>query len=483
MVFSRWASEAEHTAWTHSEAFRTAHGRRRLPEHAVLRSGIRAFHIVLPAYAESAITTHMAGRTQDDPNGSRVTRRRSLEEQMQQYRADHVGSLTRPEELKGARTAFRAGQLSRDALREVEDRAILDALAHQRQVGMPIFSDGEFRRDAWQTDLSDAVAGFVEDYPVVTQTLPDGRTVELEMHTKAVRDRVRAVRRITAGFVPFLKAHSPGPFKVTLPSPAMASRGGFRAGLTDRVYATRHELLADFLPIYQDEMRALVADGVAYVQMDEGFISYVNDNWRDGLREQGLDPERELAADIAAENACWDLLPPDQVARAMHICRGSRTTARGSGGYEWLAEHLFDQLHVDRFLLEYDSQLVGGFEPLRFLPAGKTVVLGLITSKDPTLESEDQLLRRIEEASKYAAGRAARDQSAVRLRRLGGQRVHEPRRAVAKAGARGSGCRTGVGRDARRTLTPSPSQMKRGELGRPAAPAARSASSHSHGVI
>ena len=321
---------------------------------------------------------------------------------MQQFRADQVGSLTRPDELKEARIAFRAGQLSREALRQVEDRAILDALAHQKQVGMPIFSDGEFRRDAWQTDLSDAVEGFVEQYPIAKQTLPDGTVVELEMHTKAVKDRVRAVRRITAGFVPFLKEHSPGPFKVTLPSPAMASRGGFQNGLTDRVYATRHELLADFLPIYQDEMRALANDGVAYVQMDEGFISYVNDNWREGLRAQGLDPERELAADIAAENACWDLLPAGRVARAMHICRGSRTANRGTGGYEWLAEHLFDQLHVDRFLLEYDSELVGGFEPLRFLPKGKTVVLGLVTSKDPQLEDEDQLLRRIDEASKYA---------------------------------------------------------------------------------
>jgi 5-methyltetrahydropteroyltriglutamate--homocysteine methyltransferase len=320
---------------------------------------------------------------------------------MQEYRADQVGSLTRPDELKQARIAFRSGQMTRNALREIEDRAIVDALAHQKQVGMPIFSDGEFRRDAWQTDLSDAVEGFVEDYPVVKQTLPDGRVVELEMHTKAVKGRIHAVRRITANFVPFLKEHSPGPFKVTLPSPAMASRGGFLKGVTDRVYSTRHELLADFVPIYQDEMRALADDGVAYIQMDEGFISYVNDNWRESLRAQGLDPEKELTADIAAENACWDLLPPDRVARAMHICRGSRTAARGTGGYEWLAEHLFDQLHVDRFLLEYDSELVGGFEPLRFLPKGKTVVLGLVTSKEPQLEPEDQLLRRIDEASKY----------------------------------------------------------------------------------
>ena len=139
---------------------------------------------------------------------------------MQSYRADQVGSLTRPGELKQAREAFRAGQFSRDALREVEDRAILDALEHQRQVGLQILSDGEFRRDAWQTDLSDAVEGFVDEYPIVEQRLPDGSLVNLEMHSKAVRDKIRPRRRITAGFVPFLTEHVPGSFKATLPSPA-----------------------------------------------------------------------------------------------------------------------------------------------------------------------------------------------------------------------------------------------------------------------
>ena len=311
---------------------------------------------------------------------------------MQQYRADQVGSLTRPDELKRARSAFGLdSSAARLSVRWRTAQFWMPSRARNTSAS-PVFSDGEFRRDAWQTDLSDAVEGFVEEYPVVKQTLPDGTVVELEMHTKAVKERVRGARRITANFVPFLKEHSPGPFKVTLPSTAMASRGGFVKGVTDRVYASRHALLADLCRIYQAEMRALVVDGAAYVQMDEGFISYVNDNWREGLRSQGLDPEHELAADIAAENACWDLLPAGRVARAMHICRGSRTAARGTGGYEWLAEHLFDQLHVDRFLLEYDTDLVGGFEPLRFLPKGKIAVLGLVTSKDPQLESEDQLL-------------------------------------------------------------------------------------------
>lgn len=322
---------------------------------------------------------------------------------MPQYRADQIGSLTRPEPLKQARAAFRAGQLDPSALRQVEDEAILDALAHQAQIGIPIVTDGEFRRDAWQTDVSDAVQGFVEQYPVVKRTLPDGQIQELEMHSKAVRDRLRPIRRITANFLPFLQHHTGRPFKVTMPSPAMVSRGAFLKGTTENAYPTRHDLLRDLLPIYQSEMRALAAEGVPYVQLDEGFIAYVRPDWREEVRSQGLDPEQELAADIAAENTCWDLLPSDQIVCAIHMCRGSRTTARGSGDYEWLAERLFDQLRVQRFLLEYDSDLVGGFDPLRFLPKGKTVVLGLVTSKDPRLEDEDDLLRRIDEAARYVS--------------------------------------------------------------------------------
>ena len=317
------------------------------------------------------------------------------------YRADQVGSLTRPAELKEARSAYRAGKLPLAVLRDAEDRAILDALDHQRQVGMRIFTDGEMRRDAWQTDLPQAVDGFVDEYPVVRTTMPDGSVREIEMHTKAIRGKLRAKRRLTAEFLPFLKAHAPGAFKVTLPSPNSAARGSYAIGLTDKVYPTRTDLLNDLVSIYQDEMRTLASEGVSYVQMDEGFNSYVNPDWRASIAQDGHNPEQWLAEDIAAENACWDLLPPDSVIRATHLCRGSRTVARGKGGYEWLAEQLFDQLHVDRFLFEYDSEAAGGFEPLRLAPPGKTVVLGLVTSKDPHLEAQDMLLRKIDAATKY----------------------------------------------------------------------------------
>jgi 5-methyltetrahydropteroyltriglutamate--homocysteine methyltransferase len=317
------------------------------------------------------------------------------------FRADQVGSLTRPPALKEARAAFRAGQLDRAALREVEDRAIADALAHQQRIGVSIYTDGEMRRDAWQTDLPQAVDGFENDYPIVRTTLPDGSVRELEMHTKSIKDKLRPHRRLTAEFVPFLQEHAPGPFKVTMPSPASAARGSYKAGLTDRVYPTRAELLADLVLIYQDEMRKLADDGVAYVQLDEGFNSYVNPEWRATVERGGGDPEEMLAADIAAENACWDLLPADRTVRATHLCRGSRTVVRGKGSYDWLAERLFNELRVDRFLFEWDSDAVGGFEPLRFVPPGKTVVLGLVTSKSPVLEDQDALLRRIDDAARY----------------------------------------------------------------------------------
>jgi 5-methyltetrahydropteroyltriglutamate--homocysteine methyltransferase len=318
------------------------------------------------------------------------------------YRADQIGSLTRPPQLKHARAAYGAGQVTHAQLRTVEDRAILDALEHQRQVGMPILTDGEMRRAAWQTDLSDAVDGFVADYPVVRTTLPDGTVREIEMHTKAVEAKLRPKRRLTATFLPFLEQHAAGPFTVTLPSPASAARGSFKAGVTDRVYASRTELLADLVQIYQDELRALDRDGVGYVQMDEGFNSYVNPAWRAALEQDGHDPERWLAEDIAAENACWALLPAERVVRASHLCRGSRTATRGQGSYDWLAERLFNELEVERFLFEYDSDAAGGFEPLRFLPPGKIVVLGLITSKDARLEDQAMLMRRIDQASTYA---------------------------------------------------------------------------------
>jgi 5-methyltetrahydropteroyltriglutamate--homocysteine methyltransferase len=318
------------------------------------------------------------------------------------YRIDQVGSLVRPAALLDARDAYKCGRLTHDELRRAEDSAILDALAMQHRVGVEIYSDGEMRRDSWQTNFSEAVAGFEADYPVREFTKPDGTIAKIEMHTKAVASRLHAVRRLAAVDAEFLRQHSPGPFKITIPSPSYVAWQSYRPGFTERAYPTRQEMHRDLVAIVGGEMRALANEGAATLQLDEGFTRYVDEAWRHKLEEQGLDPIAALQADIAADNECYDAVRRDGVTVAMHLCRGSRLSwQRGTGGYDWLAERLFEALHVDRFLLEYDSDRVGGFEPLRFLPKGKIAVLGLVSSTDPILESQEALLRRIEQAAQF----------------------------------------------------------------------------------
>lgn len=316
-------------------------------------------------------------------------------------RTDHVGSLIRPAPLLEARAAYREGRIPLEALRAAEDEAVLEALALQQAAGLEVFTDGEFRRDAWQTPISQAVDGFANEYPVQENRLADGTVVRLEMHTKPVVAKLQRRRRLLGVDVAFLKRHAPGPFKVTLPSPSYTARSSYARGVTERAYPTVEALQQDTVAILRAEVEALAADGVSYLQLDEGFTGYVRPGWLDALRSQGIDPEQALAADIAADNACYDAARARGMTTAMHLCRGSRTNARNTGSYDWLAERLFDQLHVDRFLLEYDSEAAGGFEPLRFVPPGKVAVLGLVTTKDARLEAEDELVRRVEAAARF----------------------------------------------------------------------------------
>lgn len=317
------------------------------------------------------------------------------------YRSDQIGSLLRPPALLDARDDFHAGRIDGAALRRAEDAAVLEVLAMQREIGLDVYSDGELRRDSWQAGFMQAVDGFEDEYPVLEIQLPDGTLGRFITHSKAVATKLASQRRIAGVDAAFMRAHAPGPFKITMPSPSLTARASWRAGLTDRVYASRDALQADVTAIVRDEMRALAADGAAYVQLDEGFNAYVNEEWLAGLRAEGRDAAAQLEKDIAADNACYDAVRAAGVTTAMHLCRGSRISwLDGRGGYEWLAEQLLDRLHVDRFLLEYDTALIGGFEPLRFLPKGKTVVLGLVSSKKPQLEKQSDILRRIEQAAK-----------------------------------------------------------------------------------
>lgn len=315
-------------------------------------------------------------------------------------RTDQVGSQQRPPELQRARAAFKDVQISRAELSVVEDQAILDSIARQLAVGMDVVSDGEFRRDAWMTDVSDAIDGFVDEYPVRATTLLDGTVEMVEFHSKALRGKLRARRRIAQHEALFLKAHAPGLFKLTMPSPNVIGLE-FAEDLACPPYASRAELLDDLVPIMAAEVAALVDDGVPYIQLDQTIGRFATESARAQLRDHGEDPEAVLDEEIAADNAVLAAARERNVITAKHLCRGSRTLARGDGSYDWLAERLFSTLNVDRFLLEYDSDAVGGFEPLRFIPKGVVAVLGLVTSKYPTLEDQDELLARIEQAAKF----------------------------------------------------------------------------------
>jgi methionine synthase II (cobalamin-independent) len=318
------------------------------------------------------------------------------------YRADHVGSLLRPPELLEARSAG----TSADRLREIEDRHILRVLARQRDLGVDVFTDGELRRRNFMSDLLDAVEGFDTGDAVARMWSSTGSaaTAPVSSVTGIATARLRQRRRLTVHELPFLKAHSPGPFKVTLPSANQFPAIAFKRGVTDRVYPNHSALLWDIVPIVNAEIRSLAADGVPYVQIDAPrYTYYIDPKWRDYIRtEMGVEPEAALDEAVRADNASLEGARRPGVTLAIHLCRGNnRSQWYAEGGYDLIAERLFGALAVDRFLLEYDDERSGSFEPLRFVPGGKMVVLGLVSSKRPRLEAKQDLIRRIEEAARY----------------------------------------------------------------------------------
>lgn len=317
------------------------------------------------------------------------------------YRAEHVGSLLRPPELLQARAAFAQQRTSQDDLRAVEDRAILAALERQRQIGIDIVSDGEMRRGSWLTDMADAVEGFVPERVTVEWKGPGGGAEGSTAH--AVGAKLRKTRKLTAHELPFAKRNAQGPFKVTVPAPSNFVIASYKTGITDKFYPTHTDLLEDLVKIVRDEIEWLVSEGVPYIQLDAPYYShYLDPKTREGLKQMGFDPDTEFYNSILGDNLCLKSIPRANVTFAIHVCRGnSRSRWYTEGGYDAIAEKLFGVLDVDEFLLEYDTERSGGFEPLRLVPRGKTVVLGLVTTKVPTLESQDDLRRRIDQAARY----------------------------------------------------------------------------------
>ncbi len=318
------------------------------------------------------------------------------------YRADHVGSLLRPPKLLKARHAVASGALDTEKLRELEDAAILAALDMQQSARVSAVTDGELRRAAWMTDLTEAVEGFVPEHVTLEWGGGEGNEARPSL-ARVVGGKLRQIRRVTAHESGFLLKHARRPVKMTIPSPMLYGQVAYKPGLTDQFYPTRLDLMLAVAAIIRLEIAALIDEGVRYIQLDAPTYTYLaDDRLRQRPEHSGGDPEAQLDASIAADNAAVKGLHRPEVTLAIHLCRGnSRSQWLAEGSYDPIAEKLFSQLDVNAFLLEYDTDRAGGFEPLRFVPPGKAVVLGLISSKLPEIESKDLLKRRIEEASKY----------------------------------------------------------------------------------
>jgi 5-methyltetrahydropteroyltriglutamate--homocysteine methyltransferase len=323
-----------------------------------------------------------------------------------QYRADHVGSLLRPKEILEARAN---PAITREQLTAIEDRQIRRVLERQRDTGLKIFTDGEFRRRGFMSGFYDSVEGIDTGEEVkrswksaAAATAAGGPT--LRSLPGIVTGKIKQTRRFARHELDFLKKHSPGAIKMTLPTPNQFPAIAYKKGISETAYRTRSEFLWDLVPIFGSEIQALLRDGVKYLQIDAPRYSYyIDPKWRKYIQEEmGQDPEQALDEAIQVDNAVLEGARKKGVTLAIHLCRGNnRSQWYAEGGYDPIAEKLFGQLKVDAFLLEYESDRAGTFEPLRFVPKSKSVVLGLVSSKVPDMESPDQLMRRIEEAARY----------------------------------------------------------------------------------
>ena len=318
------------------------------------------------------------------------------------FRADHVGSFLRPVELLEAR---RNGAKDPELLRTLEDAHIRRVFDKQKELGFDVFTDGELRRKNFMSDFTDAVEGFDMGDAVARKWEAGQEKGEPVSHVAGiVTEELRQARPLTGHELPFLKAHCPGPIKMTLPSATQFPAISFKRGVTDAAYADHSALLWAIVEIMKNDLAKLSGDGVKYIQIDAPRYSYYMDpKWREWIRtEIRMDPDAALDEAVKADNACFRAARRSGVTLAIHLCRGNnRSHWYAQGGYDAIAEKLFGTLDVDRFLLEYDDERSGTFEPLRFVPQGKTVVLGLVSSKVPRMEDPGQLAKRIEEASRF----------------------------------------------------------------------------------
>ncbi|MGZ5182318.1 MAG: 5-methyltetrahydropteroyltriglutamate--homocysteine S-methyltransferase [Ramlibacter sp.] len=319
-------------------------------------------------------------------------------------RYDHVGSFLRPRYLLEAREQKARGEITPAQLREIEDKAIAEIVKFQEDVGLKSITDGEFRRTYFHIDFLEQLGGVKTDIPVTIRK-PDG-SEELAPPVIRVIDKVRHAKDIQKADFEFLKSQvgagrTP---KVTIPSPTMLHFRGGRAGISKEDYPELDPVFYDDVAqAYGDELRSLYAAGCRYVQMDDTNLAYLCDEkMREAARQRGDDPN-ELPHRYAKFINKVVAQKPQGMLLAMHLCRGNfKSTFAAAGNYEPVAEALLKEMDIDAYFMEYDDDRSGDFRPLRYLPKGKTVVLGLVTTKFGQLESKDVLKRRIEEAAKYA---------------------------------------------------------------------------------
>lgn len=317
------------------------------------------------------------------------------------FRADHVGSLLRPAQLRQARARRQAGEMSADDLAQAEDEAIVAAIGRQRDVGLQDATDGEMRRAMWHLDFLeglDGVEGFETEHGIAFQG-------GLETQHKGVRvtGKVGFSDHPMLRHFAFLRDHAEGLTpKLTIPSPSVLHYRGGRAAVSERVYPDMADLFTDLGNAYRDAVAAFGAAGCRYLQLDDTNLAYLCDpEQRAMLAARGDDPDSLPQTYAELINAAISGRP-EGMAITMHLCRGNfRSSWIASGGYEPVAELLFNTIDADGYFLEYDTERAGGFEPLRFLPPGKQAVLGLVTTKSGELESKDRLQRRIDEAASY----------------------------------------------------------------------------------
>ena len=317
------------------------------------------------------------------------------------FRADHVGSLLRPAVVQDARARYGRGEIDAATLREIEDRAIASMIPKLEATGMRAITDGEYRRGWFHLDFLEQLDG-VSVRGAIASSSDSEKSVGMAPPRITVTAKLEHPKNIQVDDFRFLAEHAHATPKVSIPSPTMLHFRGGREGIAREVYPDLGEFFADLAQCYRAEIDALYAAGCRYLQLDDTNLAYLCDpKMRQGAVERGDDPDQLPRTYAALINAAIQDRPADLTV-GVHLCRGNfRSTWFASGGYEPVAEILFNELMVDAYFLEYDDERSGDFAPLRFVPDNKTVVLGLVTSKTAELESEDELKARIDEAAKF----------------------------------------------------------------------------------